>query len=335
MKVPRSSLLEKLNMLRPLEDASLIRLNKNRGIACASGLVAEAILHKDLDFPPTTTYIDHLINVLQNMDADEVDISVEGNEVRLAGGNVRAGIKTLEFVEGIVPEISKPVKVDLPDDFWKKVAIAKSVASKNPFWYTLMHLHITNEFVEATDNVRFVRAYFSEPIEGAKFEFLIEAKVLERLVPIAPQLLVYSQKDNRWVCFRGSGLRCFCALYDATYMQGFDEILAMEPNFVFGSDETKILRQALAKGYRFCKSKVDKGYSTIMVEGDKMIVRAEGDYGWFEETFQLDNDLGNFTLSLTLDQLNHVVKLDFDRVSFLGDRIKLESEGVQFLIDLE
>jgi len=215
-----------------------------------------------------------LMAALSKYNTTELEMTVEGGELRLKSGRKKNGIKihkdiTIPLDALQPPEEYKPVHPDFPS----ALGLTCSSCGKNASEYIMTCVHITDEVVEACD--RFQITQYN--LKAGMGEFLIpgvSAKLLSNVKMTKAGL------SNSWFyCLTDEGVTYACRTYKEQYPNIHDIINKNGVAIDFPTSLIDTLNSAAV----FTDSGISDGVVQIVVKDGVLTVSSKNNDGWFEE----------------------------------------------------
>jgi len=220
---------------------------------------------------------DPLRALLQKLDEESIDISIDHNELRVQGNRRKSG---LAFQETIALALDR---VEAATD-WKTVdpilndamAITCKCAATDgsgSFYLTCVHFH--PDYVEACDNLQILRYTVQTGITST---LLLKAASVQHIAGLG--MTEVAETEN-WLHFRNpTGLTLACR----KYVDDFPDIT----NFLSVTDSTTVslptsLVEAAEKADIFSSQNADNNRVTIALKDNKVMLTGRGGNGWYTE----------------------------------------------------
>jgi DNA polymerase III sliding clamp (beta) subunit (PCNA family) len=282
MKTSRKNLLEVLTSVLPglaakeeveqstsfvFKDGRVYTFNDEVAVSCPTDLDIEgAVQGKEL------------YALLNKLTAEEVDVTVKENQLRVKAGRSNSGITLEEEVTMPLDEIPQPQEEDwkkIPVGLLEGIAFTLFSCSREASMPVLTNVHVAKGVVESCDGYRATR------YEGKKIKksFLIPASSAQQLIKYK-DISKYAVMDGWAVFGTKEGLIFSCRVFEEKYPE-------LDSFFDFEGFEIKFpekIADVLDKASIFMDTSDDLGERvTISLQKKKMIVRGEGQKGWFEE----------------------------------------------------
>lgn len=237
---------------------------------------------------------DKLLAFLDKGKKDEIKLEASGNELLLKCGRAKAGI----VLSSEIPEYLESLKIPrkgwapIPDGFVDALQFCFFSVSRDMTKPVLTCVHIVKDIIESCDAFRATRRILSK--SANLDELLIPAPVIKYLRRFG---ITEYANDNTWIHFRNEDEAILsCRLFQGQY-PALKELL----NFDIKGTSISFpdsLGEMLDGAGVFADAEFDTDRSVaITVQDGKLIVRAEGGEGWFEQSARAKGikDL-NFTI---------------------------------------
>jgi len=249
-----------------------------------------------------------LYALVSKLKDDDIDIQITDNELLISGKRAKAGIKIEAEIKLPLDELGTLADkfTAIPDTFLPALKMAMNFAAKDMSKPILTCCHIKGQLIEASDDFRIIRIDIGQAGKKAFKESLcIPATAAKSLVR-------YSVKEfcqtTGWAHFRAkNGVVFSCRTYA-------DEFPDISPFLIVEGVELKLpgsMKEVLDKAGVFSNAQIARDEEVkITVENKRMVIRGEGDYGWFEESVNcaFSGDKIEFLVSPSMlaDILDHV-----------------------------
>ena len=215
-----------------------------------------------------------LLNLLRKMTEEEIEITVEEEELRVKGKRRRAGIRMQQ-------EILLPLDgleevgdwKELPSEFDRAIRMVRQSTGKDKSKFLLTCVHIHPEWIEACDNFQVCRYPLETGVEQAT---LIRESSAAHIAGLG--MSEFGETEN-WIHYRnGSGLVLSCRRYMDEYkdLTAFLEVSGKKVVLPKGLDE------AIAKAEIFTDVKAES-LVTVHLSSGKMMLEGRGAAGWYQE----------------------------------------------------
>jgi DNA polymerase III sliding clamp (beta) subunit (PCNA family) len=288
MKIKRLELLEALEIVRPglatgkevIEQSSSFAFRGGRVITYNDEIsIAHKIEGMDLE---GAIKAEELYQLLGKIKAEEISIATTDNELRIKAGRSRAGIKLQTEIKLPLDEISEIGDWEpIPEDLIPNLSMALPCVGREASRPVLQNIHIRKDGkVEASDSLRAIQCVGTElPIPTC----LIPGSTVRELIHYP---LTEMSHNQGWLHFKTKqGTIISCRTVNDNYVN-VDEVIHVKGEEIHLPDNLgEILEKAaiFVKGDKAVKEEVEIRFA----EG-KMVIRGEGNYGWFQEQADLD-----------------------------------------------
>lgn len=221
-----------------------------------------------------------LLDLLSKMTEDEIEIEQTpgAQELQIRGKGKKAGL----IMEA---EVLLPIEsVEIPDDsawnpvdpeFTAAVSLIHSCASTEESTFVLTCIHLTPDYIEATDRFQVARYPVAT---GLSSDILIRSDSLKKMTTLDMNEVAES---GSWIHYRNpAGLHLSCRKYSDTY----PTLNAIVDNL----GETKIslpggLKEVVDRCSIFSSENATGVYVTVEIRADRIVVGGEGPGGWYKE----------------------------------------------------
>ena len=278
MQIQRIALLNALESVKPgLASKEVIEQSTcfvflNNQVATYNDTVAVSIPFEiDIEGAVRST---ELLSLLNKVKDKEVDVYEKDNEFRVDGEKFRSAV-TMEN-EIVLPLDFLKTKIKfkpLPEGFETAIKSCAFSAAKETEYPNLSNIHIKDNTVESCDNFRATRC----KIHKMKEEILFPASAVRGLLNY--HFDHYGLSDGWIHLTKENGAIFSCRTYKDTYpdLDAFFEVKGRPIRL------PKELEEILDRGDIFSSDEVRESVM-ITINPDKIIVRGENQYGWFEES---------------------------------------------------
>jgi DNA polymerase III sliding clamp (beta) subunit (PCNA family) len=268
---------------------------------------------------------DNLYKFLGKVKKDDIDLSVEENEIILTTGKAKAGL-TLQT------EIKLPLDEELnekgrwqklPENFINDIAFVMTAAGSNMSQPLLTCVHIHNSgFVEASDSYRFARRQLSAEMPIGSV--LIPALSVVEITKLDPKPTRVAEGKG-WIHFRNStGTIISCRIFEDRYkdLSPFLKVEGTRVVFPEGLDEI------LARAMVFSKRDHMLEEEIVIIIKDKILkMAAKSDSGWFREETDMPNFKGEPIKFVITPYLLKGILSETKVCELTHNRIKFEGTG--------
>jgi len=266
-----------------------------------------------------------LLKIMAKIPDELLDISLDGGEIIIKASRRKAGLSVSSEIHLPFEAVPVPGKWSkLPPGCQDYMIQASQVCESDNSQYKTTCVHVTPDMIQACDNSRLFRAELKET--GFQDEILIPAASIHQIKDL--KLKEVSLGDG-WVHFNtysGQILSIRCS--HESFHQGLDELLKID------GDELKLpgnLADMIDRAEVMNEDKTSE--MNITIKDNLLILSSRKDGAWYKEKKKIKytGPLLNFNVNpkFMVDVLkrNHKVTVDLHKM-------KLESEGIQFVVSL-
>lgn len=272
-----------------------------------------------------------LLNKLSSK-KDILNLEIKDNELRInAGKEGKAGIKIEKDVLLPLNEIKTDNKWDkIPKKLIEGLKFCSFSTAKDNSKPLLTCIHVKDKIIESTDNFRATRFYLDKKVK----EFLIPAnsiKFLEKFPAIKYNV------TKSWVNFKSKeGALFSCRIFNQEFPD-FSNILEVKGKKIKFPD---IIEEAIDKAAIFCEKgeTVSSPMIEIKMKKDTIIIKGEGDIGWFKKIIKTKYQGSYFTFKIASDFFVTMLKINNECIlDKESKRVKFSSENWEhiFLLLME
>lgn len=278
-----------------------------------------------LDFDAIVNASD-LMGILGKIPDDEVDISLNGGEIRIKGKRRTAGISCATEVHLPIEVVPSPEKVrKLTEGTPTMLQQAARTCGRDETQYLTTCVHITPELIEACDNYRLFRV---EGPTGFPEDVLIPAHSLGAIEDLDLEKVGVGRG---WVHFRTqSGAEISLRCSHESYHRGMDKLLDMD-----ASEQLTLpsnLKDIIERAEVFNTSGYDARLNISIDDGELVLLsRKEG--GWYRERKKIRYE--GRPLNFDINPKFLVELLNRTREVQVNDRkMRIQVDRMQFLVAL-
>jgi DNA polymerase III sliding clamp (beta) subunit (PCNA family) len=282
-KIARQTLVDALSLLRPgLSNKDIIEAGKcfsfhDDRIVTYNGFLSVCV--------PLQTAMQGAIQaeefykLLDKVKTDELELTLEGNELRVKAGKVRAGLRISSQVS--TPQEPQSDFQELPPGFLEALNFCQFSASRDMTQPHLTCIHIQDQFVTSSDNYRITEMWMDQV---SPYNFLLPADTVQYL---SRYNLTHIALDPSWVHFMNeeTGVMFSCLLKAgqpmevAKHFEVEGQVVHLPDELADALDRTKIM----VEGDSILDLKI-----RLQLESGKLICRGEKAIGWVEEEMAID-----------------------------------------------
>ncbi len=236
-----------------------------------------------------------LLGLLRKLVEDEIELKVDGGELKIAGTGRKAGIRMDAEIALPLDAVEKPGKwKKLPPDFWEAIKTASHVASTDESQFILTCIHLTSTYIEATDHFQLIRC----KVESGLDNVLLKAVALRS---VTDMMLVGISETENWVHFHDKGgLVLSCRKYEGQFpkLDLHIKVKGTKTSFPKGISDS-ISKAVLFSG----EEKLGESLLRIDLQPGKMRLSGQGPNGWYRETSKVEYEGGSVSFSVAPNML--------------------------------
>lgn len=215
------------------------------------------------------------LTILNKLIEEELDVDFAEGEIILKGKKRRVGLSCeqdilLPFDSVEEPEDWKPLNEEFPE----AIGLTKDCTSADESKFALTCIHLTPNYIEATDNYHMLRYKTKTPIAEP---VLVRSSSIRHLVDLGMTEIAETQS---WIHFRNtSGLIFACRRWVDPYPEfpGFIKVAGTKVTLPGG------LAEAIEKAEIFSSDNADSNIVTVSLKNDVMRIEGRGIHGWYQE----------------------------------------------------
>lgn len=265
-------------------------------------------------------YANELIQLTSKLTHEEMEFSVQGNEIRLTCGRTRAGMFRVEGIRhpNVEPQGEwKPIT----DGFLKAIQGARFSTADSLEYPRWTCVHVRGNTVRSTDGRRASEVILPTP---SPFDFLITRLAVPYLDKYN---FTHMTMDDSWIHFtcRESGILFCVRQVEGEFIEDdkIESYLAPEGREISFPQQT---RDTLER----CLIVADKTVSSetavkITVEPGMMLFRSQSAGGWLEEAVDIDYDDIKFKVQVNPNYLIDILRKATHYV--IGERLYASGEN--------
>lgn len=322
MEVNREKMLEALNFVRPglaskeiLEQSTCFVFDEGYAFTYNDEIAIRHPIEGELQ---GAVQAKPFYSLLEKLKDETVVISVGGGELNVKSKKATGGIKMEAEISLPVGEIALPKKwLKLPEDFIDALGFCIFSASRDMTKPYLTCLHVQDDFIESSDNIRLTRRTMKGKVARS---FLIPAAAAKELIQYTPTK--YATKKG-WAHFKMENGTIFsCRVIDADYPDTAPHLEVEGSRIKFPTAMTELLDRAGV----FSETEFNQDeYVTITLDGESgsLILRGDGPSGWYEEKarvrYKYDTKKFMVNPSLLRDMLSHLNEVVIGERALLFD----------------
>lgn len=227
---------------------------------------------------------EQLLNIVGKMQGDHITVKYEGVEAKIMSNRRRAGFQIdatkMEALESIEP-VTNWVECDVMAPAAIGDCCGCAVDKKDDKFYKTC-LHLTPEYIEATDGLQFMRVWMTPPVEKS---LLVKAYTVRKV----EGLDVSEWGSNQdWLGFKtADGLEYYARIYGDDYPE-LDMLATPQEGDAFIPPQGFIESVETAKIF---SKELDNPLVKVILRTDgKMMIEGKGVTGWFQEVLEAAYD---------------------------------------------
>ena len=241
-----------------------------------------------------------LITLLKKLKEDELNLSIDKGQLLIKGKNRKAGIimdNEIVLPIGIIDEPKKWKK--LPEEFSIGVNMTRQCVSKDESRFALTCIHITPDYIEATDSYQACVYKLAMKIKKPIFIRGDSVRYLKQMNPIR------FGETKSWIQFKNkNGLTLCCRRYDEEFPD-LDSIM----NFK-GTPTTlpKDIEETIKRAEIFSSQSTSNNNVSISLTKNSLLITGEGVHGWIKEKKKIKYQGKDLTFSISPDLFLNIAK---------------------------
>jgi hypothetical protein len=281
-KINRDLLLRRLKMVSPglhhrhdvVDQATCFILRKGYVVTYNEEIACRHISTLPEDFKGAVT-AQPLLKLLDNMTEEKVRLVLRENEMLVEGRSGRSGVSMDDEIRMPLSALEKPTSWKrLGDEFAEAISLVKQCAGRDANQWRATCVHITPDWVEASDNVQAARYLLRT---GVKENHLVRAAMIGEINGLGMTKVSESEK---WLHFKNDeGMIFSCLRYAIKYPD-------IAPMLEVGGEKVELPKGLIAhvKQARVFSSELDKGKQDVIVtlRPGEISVRCKGYTGWHD-----------------------------------------------------
>lgn len=257
--------------------------------------------------------------VLSKLKANEIEIEVDGPEVRLKAGRAKAGLVLQEKIRMPLEAIGEKSKWQkIPENMLEALKFVSFACSSDMSRPIITCVNVKPDgTIEASDSYRIISYKLDEEVPISTF--LLPASTIRRLSGCKP---VKISEGHGWVHFLTSaGTEYSCRTFFGDTFPNISKFMDVEgEDFELPSSIEELLDRAA-----IFSNDSESNAVTITIKPKRMVVRGQSDTGWFEEYVNLKYKGPEKQFTIRPELLKDVVKmlrqciLGENAIKFIGD----------------
>lgn len=255
-------------------DGKIITYNDEISIAHPiDGLEIEGAIKADL-----------LYGLLSKVKSEEIELSTEGNELKIKSGRMKAGITLQQEIKLPLEEIATKSKWKaLPENFSKYLAFAATSCSSDMSNAKLTCVNVTEDgFLQASDNYRITNVNLRAKMPVKTFLLPATSAIL-----ISKMNPVKISEGAGWIHFKTSeGTTISCRVFEDSFPLVGSLLNVTGEAITFPDNLLSVLDRA---GIFAKRDSLIQESITIQITEKKLIVKATAENGSFEESVKINH----------------------------------------------
>lgn len=265
-----------------------------------------------------------LYDFLSRVKQEEIDLSLEKNQVVIKAGRSKAGLIFEQEVRLPIEEIGQIGKwKKLPEDFRDGLKLCHPCCSRDMSRPVLTCVNIVDDRIEAANSFQIIQYRMKKKLPGKGF--LIPASAAKELVRYEIQELSLGESWGHFRTPNGTIFSC------RTVEGGFPEIEAFLR--MDGSEFSfpEAMKEALIRADVFARKESaadDPPVVTVRVKGGGLELSSKNEYGWFQEKMKTRHKEADFSFTVGIeflislfDKLQNCV-ITPEKIGFSGENWK-------------
>lgn len=322
MKINRKELLQKLEQVKSgltnkevIEQADSFVFHENRIYTYNDEISISVESPIDVN---CSVKAKELLSILSKMKGDEIRITTSSSELIIKDGKARAGIKTESEISMPLDEVDIPEKwKKIPKNFMDGIKFCSISYSKDMSKPALTCLHINKEMMESCNGYSLTRFNLDSKLN----KFLIPGDVCQHILKHNFDRIAVTKE---WIHFKEKELIFSCRTFSTKYPK-LDEFIKGKGSKVTLPNE---LPDILDKASVFSAKEFEQdNLVELSLSGKKLVIRSEGDKGWFEEKTIIKGKSDDYSFSINPNLLKQILKLE--KCAVISDN-KVLFKGKQF-----
>lgn len=269
-----------------------------------------------------------LVSLLNRLPDKVVDVSQDKKQLLVRGvgkkgpNKRRAGIIMDRDIMLPIDNVEPPKKwKSLPQDFCEAVAIVRDCAGTDATEYLATCIHLTSDFVEASDDTQVARFPLKLKI---KESIVVPAEFLKH---VAEASVTKFSLGDAWIHFKNpSGLIVSCRMSRQEYPP-MDDMLDMKgKKTVF----PKGLGEAADRAEIFSSTHPDRNKAIVTMKKQTLVIEGRGSQGWIVEPFRVKYNGPLIRFTITPKLLKDIVERHND-CRITENRIKIDTGAYHYV----
>jgi len=270
---------------------------------------------------------DEFLKIIDKMPDEELDIELKGEEVIIKGAKRMAGVTSFKDITLPYDAVPPPAKWSkLGDGVLKMLQQAARTCGRDVTQELTTLVHVTPEMVEACDNFRMFRAKMDT---GIPEDCLLPAASVLQITPLDLKRVSFNEG---WAHFRTSDKQVISIRTSKeTYHKGLDALLDIgdAQDVSLPKNLSDIINRTVVM-----MSADDEPNVRIKLKPGLLIVESRKDSGWYRERKKIRYTGDEMEFDVNPKFLIEILQRTFKIQVSKSHRIKLEADGVEFVVAL-
>jgi len=277
---------------------------------------------------------ENLYKFLSKIKKDEIELSVEDNEIILTSGKAKAGLTLQSEIKlPLDEELNEKGKWQkLPDDFIRDISFVMTAAGSNMSQPLLTCVHVNkNGYTEASDGYRLARHELATEMPTGTF--LIPATSVVEVSKLKPPPTRIAEGKG-WIHFRNpAGTIISCRLFGEDKYKNMTPFLEIKGTKLLLPDK---LDEVLARAMVFSKrDHILEEEIVISIKKGILLMKAKADSGWFEEEVDMKDFTGDPIRFVITPYLLKGILSETRGCELVHNKIKFEGQGWVYISALK
>ena len=264
---------------------------------------------------------DEVLALLQKLKEDEIEVTVEGQELHIKGKGRRSKLPFDLDVQLPINSLEAPTTwVVLPEEFIPALDTVRHSISQDQSQFVVTCVHITPSGVEGASNFQLTRY----PLETGLQECLVRGDSVKHIIGLD---VTEASEGEHWLHFRNStGLVLSCR----RYVEKFPNI---SPLFEVDGAPMVLpdgMAEAIDRAEIFSSKNVEANQIIVSVKRGKMLIEGRGVRGGYEELNDVKYDGESFKFAASPGLLREITKRVKNCV-ISKERLKAETDDFTYV----
>lgn len=269
-----------------------------------------------------------LLNILRKLPEDDVEIEGKETELIVRGKRRESGIKMEANITLPISGVEKPLKHgwrELPGRFSDAISIVQECAGRDQDDFALTCVHITPDYVEATDSFQIARYKLKT---GFAKEFLVRRESIKHVLDLG---MTHVNETESWVHFKSpASVILSCRRYSENYPALAEYMKLTNPK---PATLPKGLVSAAENANIFSQENADSNNLLLFLEPGRVRIRGEGVSGWYTEWKKLKYAGASMSFLISPKVLIELVTKHNDCL-ISSDRLMVDGGGWRYVTSL-